>query len=38
MKSLQQGDWILRPATHEDLTGVCEIINAYSLGARPYAG
>jgi mycothiol synthase len=31
MKSSQKHDWIIRPATHEDIDGVCEIINAYSL-------
>ncbi len=31
MKSSQKHDWIIRPATHEDIDGVCEIINACSL-------
>jgi len=31
MKARQQVDSIIRPATQEDLTGVCEVINAYSL-------
>ncbi|MCK5247844.1 GNAT family N-acetyltransferase, partial [Candidatus Bipolaricaulota bacterium] len=31
MKSSQNDDWIIRPATRKDVDGVCELINAYSL-------
>ena len=31
MKAPQLNDLIIRPATKEDLDGVCEVIRAYSL-------
>jgi len=31
MKSSQTNEWMIRPAIHSDIDGVCELINAYSL-------
>jgi len=31
MKSAQQHQWTIRPATNDDISGVCEMIDAYSL-------
>lgn len=31
MQSSQKNDWIIRPATRDDIGGVCEVISAYSL-------
>ena len=31
MKSSKNIDWIIRPATKDDIDGVCEVINAHSL-------